>query len=152
MLGLAMLLGLSVPTSWAAETCQVVGVTDGDTITVRCGDFDHQKVRLAEIDTPERRQPFSQRAKARLSELVFQRTVDLKVIERDRYGRLVAKILLEGADINFTLVKEGLAWCYDRYVRDRNCYDHQNKAKEQGLGLWSDTNPIPPWEWRRGNR
>jgi micrococcal nuclease len=59
---------------------------------------------------------------------------------------------LEGADINFTLVKEGLAWCYDRYVRDRNCYDHQNKAKEQGLGLWSDTNPIPPWEWRRGNR
>lgn len=88
------------------ESCMVFGVSDGDTIRVRCGEGEQQRVRLAEIDAPESKQPFGQRSRQRLSDLIFRQEVQLEVIDLDRYGRLVARIHHQGAHINFQLVEE----------------------------------------------
>ena len=90
--------------------CLVVGVTDGDTLTARCdGVQEHVKVRLAEIGAPEKKQPFGIRSKQTLSEMCFQRTAELRVVDRDRYGRTVARIKCDGVDANAEQVRLGMA-------------------------------------------
>jgi len=105
------LVAIRCPMAAAAEplTGEVVGVTDGDTITVL---VDHQPitVRLAEIDTPERGQPWASRAKQALSDKVFGQVIQLQVVDTDRYGRTVAKVFRDGRDINREMVGEGHAW------------------------------------------
>src|SRR5215475_8083042 len=97
---------------------KVVGITDGDTITVMV-DRRPIKVRLAEIDTPERGQPWANRAKQALSDKVFGQVVQLQVVDTDRYGRTVARVYRDGRDINREMVREGNAWVYRKYLRDR---------------------------------
>ena len=91
---------------------QVVGVTDGDTITVLDGQRTQHKVRLAGIDAPEKAQAFGQRSKEHLSSLVFGRQVKVETEKQDRYGRTVGKVLVEGRDANLAMVVAGLAWHY----------------------------------------
>ena len=98
-------------------TGKVVGVTDGDTITVLV-DRHPIEVRLAEIDTPERGQPWANRAKQALSDKVFGQVVELQVVDTDRYGRTVAKVYRDDRDINREMVREGHAWVYRKYLRD----------------------------------
>lgn len=137
---------------------QVVGVTDGDTVTV----LDHQrtqhKIRLAGIDAPEKSQPFGQRAKEHLSSLVFGRSVVGDAEKQDRYRRTVGKVLINGRDANLAMVAAGFAWHYKKYEGEQSSSDRllysaaESEAQATRRGLWSELDPVPPWDWRRKPR
>jgi endonuclease YncB( thermonuclease family) len=135
--------------AWADLEGRVVGVTDGDTITVLLSTRLQIKVRLTEIDAPESKQAFGQRSKQSLSDMCFDRPVRLVDQGRDRYGRTLARVYCAGTDANREQLRRGMAWVYDRYVTDRSLYADQDDARNAKRGLWADKNPIPPWEWRR---
>jgi len=152
------LLLLALACNAATIEGRVVGVTDGDTVTVLDGDKVQHKIRLSGIDAPEKKQPFSQRSKESLSELVFSKTVAVETGKTDRYGREVGKVLADGVDANLEQVKRGFAWHYKAYEReqppsDRKAYaDAEIEARESKRGLWADEAPLPPWASRRDKR
>ncbi|MDC7997033.1 thermonuclease family protein [Gilvibacter sediminis] len=107
------------------------------------------KIRLASIDCPERKQPFSTKAKGFASEAIFGKEVRVKTQGKDRYGRYIGWVYYdEGKILNEELLKNGLAWHYRKYSKDQNLQKMEDTAREQKLGLWADKTPIPPWEWR----
>ena len=130
----------------------MVGVTDGDTITVLLSTRQQIKVRLTEIDAPESKQAFGQQSKQSLSDLCFGKTARLVDHGVDRYGRTLARVYCAGTDANREQIKRGMAWVFDRYVTDRSLYADQDEARAGKRGLWRDAYPIPPWEWRRAGR
>lgn len=139
----------------ALLTCLIVGISDGDTLTARCevtGGLQTFKVRLNEIDAPEKTQPFGNRSKQTLSELCFKKPALLQSQGADRYGRLLARVECDGVDANASMVALGMAWVYDEYVTDETLYQYQEEAQAERRGLWSRNDPVPPWEWRRGYR
>lgn len=135
-------------------TGKVVGITDGDTITVLNEENSMQKIRLAGIDAPENDQAFGRRSKQSLSDLIFGKVVTVETKKRDRYKRHVGKILLDGQDVNLEQIRRGMAWFYRQYARelssdDRQSYDQaETKARDHHKGLWADRTPVPPWEYR----
>ena len=133
---------------------RVVSVADGDTITVLDAGKVQHKIRLAGIDAPEKKQPFGQRSKQSLSDLVFDKAVIVETNKVDKYRRNVGKVLVDGVDANLAQVQRGFAWHYKAYEREqstieRKVYaDAENEAKAARLGLWADSEPVPPWEFR----
>lgn len=132
----------------AAVLCLVVGVSDGDTITVRCDNELQERIRLVEIDAPERRQPFGHKSKRALSDLIYGETVVIERHGRDRYKRTLAQISFDGLDVNREMVRRGLAWCYRQYLKDQKCLADEQSARNSKLGLWSESEPTPPWKFR----
>ena len=132
---------------------KVINVADGDTITVVDENI-HHKIRLAEIDAPEKRQAFGNVFKQSLSEMVAGQSVAVDWVKVDRYGRKVGKVLLAGLDCILEQIKRGLAWHYKQYQREQSSTDQQSyaaaeiAAKEAKLGLWRDVDLTPPWEFR----
>jgi len=137
-----------------AETIQglVVKIADGDTLTLLTSSNEKIKVRLAGIDTPERKQPFGSEAKQALSKLVFQKKALIEVETKDRYGRTVGIVFVDGQNINYELVRQGMAWVYRKYTNDEILYELEAQAKTKKTGLWADAKPIAPWSWRKGVR
>ncbi len=136
--------------SWAWQG-KVVGVSDGDTITV-LHDGRGEKVRLYGVECPEHRQDFSRKAKEFTSERVFGKTVEVKPIGTDRYGRMVGIVTIDDKSLNEELVKAGLAWVYIQYCKEFFCNrweKSQEDAQKAKSGLWSTPNPIPPWKFRQ---
>ncbi len=133
---------------------RVLGVTDGNTITLLDPSKHQIKVRLAEIDTPESAQPYGNRAKQELSKLVFGKTITLKVHDTDRYGRIVARVYVDTLDVNAEMVRRGAAWVYRKYARDHGLYVLEDQARQAKVGLWSLTEAerVPPWEWRNAKQ
>lgn len=137
---------------------KAVAVADGDTITVLDESKVQHKIRLAGIDAPERKQPFGQRAKEQLSDLVFGKTVQVETEKTDRYGRHVGKVLIEGRDANLAMVAAGLAWHYKRYQAEQPAADRllyasaEEDARNGRVGMWRDPAPVAPWDWRKGER
>lgn len=133
---------------------RVVGVIDGDTIVVLTPDRRRVKVRLAEIDAPEHDQPWGQRSKQALSDLVFAKSIRVQVVTTDRYGRTVGRLHIGGKDINAQMVRQGAAWAYRQYLTDPSMLTFERDAKLQHVGLWSlpASQTVPPWEWRHGPR
>lgn len=127
----------------------IVGVSDGDTLTARPANGEQMKIRVAEIDAPESRQPFGAASKRSLSDLCFNVRAEIQPQKTDRYGRTVARLNCRGEDASAHQVRTGMAWVFDRYVTDRSLYLHQDEARAAGRGLWSEPSPTPPWEWRR---
>lgn len=127
---------------------RVVGISDGDTLTV-LHDREPVKIRLAEIDAPEKKQPFGTRSKQALSDLCFGKQAEVVPQKTDRYGRTIARVRCDDQDASEQLVRSGMAWVFDRYVTDRSLYPLQDEAREGRRGLWVDADPVPPWEWRR---
>jgi len=109
---------------------------------------------LAEIDTPERRQPWGSRAKQALSGKVFRENVEVRVRNTDRYGRTVGHVWIGDRNINREMICEGHAWVYRRYLDDKTLLDDETRAREGKVGLWGlpEAERVPPWEWRRGKR
>jgi len=144
--------------------CTVIGISDGDTLTVRCpqqstgwledSEARNIRVRLADIDAPEKSQPFGQRSKQHLAALCFQKQAEVMPQARlDRYGRTVAHVRCDGQDANAAQVKAGMAWVYGRYApQGSHLMALQASAMHERLGLWSDDRPVPPWDWRRLRR
>jgi len=128
---------------------KVVGVTDGDTITV-IHNGRGEKIRLYGIDCPEKRQAFGNRAKQAASELAFGKSVTVMSHGRDRYKRTIGEVILpDGKNLNQKLVREGFCWWYRKYAPEDSTLDRlETEAREAKRGLWMDPNPIPPWEWR----
>ena len=135
-----------------SETCLVVGVSDGDTLKVRCGaepDYRQITIRTNEIDAPEKKQPVGQRSKESLSALCFQQQAVVTPDKRDRYGRTVAAVRCRGQDVGLHQVTAGMAWWFVKYGRDAAVQAAEGRARAGRLGLWADAGPVAPWEFRR---
>ena len=149
-------VALALACSVHAETVtgRVVGVADGDTITVLDAEKAQHKIRLAGIDAPEKKQAFGNRGKESLSEMVFDKTVNVETEKRDRYGRQIGKVLVDGQDVNLVQVERGMAWLYRQYQREQSPNDRklyvatEDSAKAARRGLWRDIDPVPPWNFR----
>lgn len=167
-LALALLLVISTRDAFAANLeGRVVGVSDGDTVTVLDGERKRHKIRLAGIDAPEKAQPFGQRSKENLSRMVFDKDVRVEWSKRDRYGRIVGKVWVQPKscptcpmtlDAGHSQITVGLAWWYRKYAKeqssaDRGAYEFsEQEARAKRVGLWSDPDPVPPWDWRRSSK
>lgn len=135
--------------------CLVIAISDGDTLTARCGQpgaYEQVKVRLAEIDAPEKAQPFGSRSRQSLAELCHEQQAEIRVEKRDRYGRSVARVSCQGQDASTHQVATGMAWAFTKYLTDDQITEQERKAREVRAGLWRDDQQVPPWEWRSGVR
>jgi len=130
-------------------TGKVIAIADGDTFKLFIKDSITVKVRLANIDCPEKKQPFSTKAKQFVSEAIFNKTVSVHVLKKDRYRRLIANVFYgDSINLNHELVKHGLAWHYVKYSKDTILHSIEDKARKEKVGLWKDKNSIAPWQWR----
>lgn len=156
--GFLLLAALFIPlTAQAAEiTGRVVSIADGDTLTVLDTANTQHKIRLSEIDAPEighgankPGQPFGQRSKQSLADMCFQQPATVRVVDTDRYGRIVGRVTCGSQDANAQQVQRGMALVYRKYARDQSLFAIEDEARSAKRGLWADPNQIPPWEWRR---
>lgn len=155
----SILFALSCQVALANELQgRVVGVSDGDTITILDAKNQQHKVRLAGIDAPEKSQAFGQASKKQLSDLVYGKAVDVEWQKLDRYGRIVGKVLHDGSDVCLEQIRKGMAWHYKKYAGDQSTGDRQTyaaieaEAREAQLGLWLYASPEPPWDYRHRRR
>jgi len=151
----AILVLFTVPLPAAEYLGQVVGITDGDTLTLLVPDgasYKQVKVRLGEIDTPESRQPYGERAKQALSDLAYNKQARVVVQDTDKYGRTVGRVYVGSLDVNAELVKQGAAWVYRQYLKDQSLLALEEQARAAKIGLWGlpEAQRMPPWEWRHG--
>ena len=143
---------------------RVVGVADGDSVTVLDATKQQHKIRLLGIDAPEKAQPFGQRSKENLSRLVFGKDVRIEWSKRDRYGRIVGQVWTQPIscptcamtlDVGHAQITVGLAWWYRKYAgeqspEDRGAYEFsEQEARAKRVGIWTQPDPVPPWEWRQ---
>ena len=150
-----LLLGLFLvgPLLAADFTGKVIGISDGDTITVLYRGHP-EKIRLEGVDCPENTQAFGQRTKQFTSDLAFSKVVTVRGVEkRDRYGRVLGEVILpDGRSLNHELLRAGFAWWYRKYSKDLQLERMESEARSAKKGLWTEQAPIPPWEWRLFNR
>ena len=161
------LLAFSGTASAAHLFGKVVAVGDGDTLTLLDASRAQHKIRLAGIDAPERRQSYGQRAKQHLSALISGRWVLVEWAKRDRYGRIVGRVLSAECprpdcpytvDVGLEQMKAGLAWHYKHYQQEQAPHDRahyaavEQLARARSAGLWRELDPVPPWEFRNAAR
>lgn len=157
---LAIFSLLAVVSLAQAETLvgEVVGLADGDTVTVLDAQRVQHKIRLAGIDAPEKGMPWGQKSKEALSDRVYRRTVTVEWQKQDRYGRLVGKIMVDGRDANLAQVADGMAWHYKDYQNEQTLEDRLRYAQAEldarngRRGLWAEPEPVAPWTWRKMKR
>lgn len=156
-----LIITLALPLAAHSDTLQghVVGITDGDTITLLDSTKTQHKIRVAGIDAPEKKQPFGQHSKEFLSDLAFDKDLTIEWAKKDHYGRIVGKLInKQGRDLNLEQVKSGMAWHYKKYEKEQSPEDRrlyaaaEEAAKGKRVGLWSDPAPVPPWEYRKAKR
>lgn len=130
---------------------KIIGIRDGDSADGLYGEFP-VSIRLAHIDAPEKRQAFGKAAKQKLSDLCFGKTVTIvSEGKKGTYhgGRIIAEIFLEdGTNVNKTMISEGFAWHYKKYSKDKSYDALENDARINKRGLWTDQNPVSPWNFR----
>ena len=146
-----LLLSLSL---FSAEIIgKVVGVSDGDTITV-LDDMDQGKfrIRLDKIDAPEKKQAFGNKAKQFLSTLIFGKKVSIRFKSIDNYGRVLGVVSLDGKEINLVMVQNGYAWHYSYYDKTPAYIEAEKQARAEKKGLWQDPNPINPYQFRKSQK
>ncbi|MJZ72240.1 micrococcal nuclease [Salmonella enterica subsp. enterica] len=146
-----------LPTTLCAAEIQgkVIRVLDGDTIEVKTLPAKIVvyevpiRVRLTNIDAPEKKQPFGRWSTNQLKTLLAGQSVTVSYTQTDRYGRIIGRVFTtNGTDASRFMVQSGAAWVYERYNEDESLPALQREAQEQKRGLWADANPVPPWEWR----
>ena len=144
-----------LPLALQARTadCFVVGISDGDTFTCLTANLKPIKVRLAEIDAPEKAQPFGKKSRQMLASLIHKRQVTLDIQGNDRYQRTLATVYdKQGQNINLIMVQQGMAWAYRQYLHDAAYLQAEQTAREHRRGLWRDPSPIEPHLWRQQRR
>ena len=152
---ICILLLLLSPLSFAEElTGKVIKVSDGDTITVLDSNNQKYKIRLQGIDAPETQQAFGETSRQSLASLVYDKEVIILWDKRDKYARILGKVIVDGRDANYEQLKKGLAWYYKQYENDLSDEDKERYAEAEVWarnyteGLWTDSKSIPPWEFR----
>ena len=139
---------------WAASetiTGKVVRVIDGDTVVLLVAGNKQERIRLADIDAPERGQEFSEKSRQLLSSLVANKTVRVEYSGRDMYGRILGTVCVGRKNVNEEMVRQGLAWEY-RTNRNKKIKELQAEAQRKRLNIFSARNPINPYDYRRGKR
>jgi len=133
-------------------TGRVVGVGDGDSLTVRLADRRRVRVRLAGIDAPERKQAFGAAAHRSLIALAMGKSAHIRVVGVDEYGRILARVRCGDVDLSLAQAERGMAWTLSGKARDRQIAAAERQARRQRIGLWSAQDPLPPWVFRRKSR
>ncbi len=130
---------------------KVVGIKDGDTVVVLDSLNNQITLRLAEVDTPEKNQPFGTKAKQFTSDQIYLKTIKYVVTDTDRYGRSIAMIYYDENNkyLSAEIIKAGMGWHYKRYSTSKELALFEDNAKKNKIGLWVDNNPIEPSEWRK---
>ncbi len=128
---------------------KVIKVSDGDTVTILTEDKVSHKIRLNDIDAPEKKQPFGNKSRDNLASYIAGEIVTVKYKSKDKYGRILGTIYFENLDINLQQIKNGYAWVYKQYSKNQTYYQEEQKAKELKKGLWIEKNAIAPWEFRK---
>ncbi len=148
-----LILSFSVLAHSETINGRVVGISDGDTLTVLDASNTQFKIRLAAIDAPEKAQAFGQRGKQQLSDLCYGKSAIVKVVSTDRYGRTVGDIDCAGINANEAMIQTGLAWVYRKYAKGYgHLYALEDEARNTRRGLWVDSNPVAPWDFRKAKR
>ena len=144
---------LSLALQARTADCFVVGISDGDTFTCLTANLKPIKVRLAEIDAPEKAQPFGKKSRQMLASLIHKRHVTLDIQGDDRYQRTLATVYdKQGQNINLIMVQQGMAWAYRQYLHDVAYLQAEQTAREHRRGLWRDRSPVEPHLWRQQRR
>jgi endonuclease YncB( thermonuclease family) len=131
---------------------KVIKVADGDTFTLSANNKKY-KIRMYGIDAPESHQSYGKQSTKYLSTLILNKNVGIKIIDEDRYKRVVAKVYLNNEEINLKLLKDGMAWFYEYHAANEDAYRKAYEdAKRLNYGLWSDKNAINPREYRIINK
>ncbi len=161
LVGVFAIVALSIlTTAIHAETLtgRVVGLTDGDTLTLLDTTNTQHKIRLAGIDSPEKNQPFGQHCKKSLSDLAYDRVATIETSKLDRYGRAIGKVWVESQDVNLEQIRRGCGWHYKKYQNEQSPEDRlsynsaEELARANRVGLWVEEQPTPPWDWRHRRR
>lgn len=143
----------------SADTLEgrVVAVSDGDTIKI-LADRTEFKIRVAGIDAPEKGQPWGMKSKEGMSSCAYGKMASVEWSKRDRYGRIVGKVVIEGKDCGLAQLQHGLAWHFKQYEKEQTREDREeyaraeNAARKSRDGLWADSEPVPPWQWRKNRK
>ncbi|MBB3124536.1 endonuclease YncB(thermonuclease family) [Mesoflavibacter sabulilitoris] len=151
-LNLITLLFLFSVYSQSTITGKVVAITDGDTFKLLTKDSTLIRVRVANIDCPERKQPFSKKAKQFTSDAIFDKYVKVEEFKKDRYGRSIAYVYYDNKNLSKELLKAGFAWHYVKYSNDKTLQKLEEIAKSNKKGLWLDPHAIAPWDWRSNKK
>lgn len=132
-------------------TAKVVGIKDGDTVVVLDSLNNQITLRLAEVDCPEKNQPFGTKAKQFTSDQIYLKTIKYVVSDTDRYGRSIAMIYYDTDNkyLSAEIIKAGMGWHYKRYSTSKELATFEDNAKKNKIGLWVDSNPVAPWEFRK---
>ena len=148
---LFLLFSFSSLFSQTTLTAKVVGVKDGDTVVVLDSLNNQTTLRLAEVDCPEKNQPFGTKAKQFTSDQIYLKTIKYVVTDTDRYGRSIAMIYydIDNKYLSAEIIKAGMGWHYKRYSTSKELATFEDNAKRNKIGLWVDNNPINPSEWRK---
>lgn len=128
----------------------VVGILDGDTIIALSSSNQQTRCRLYGIDAPEKFQPYGERSKQSLSDLIYRKRVDVEAVGSDKYGRTICRISVGDRDISRAQIERGMAWVYRRYTTDSSYIAAESSARGASRGLWQDKKPVPPWDYRVG--
>jgi endonuclease YncB( thermonuclease family) len=158
VVGLTFLALATFPASAQTVKGRVLSVEDGDKLLIMTETKQRVRIRIAGIDAPESRQPFSTAATDYLSRLVLGQQVAIEGTKRDRYGYTVGKVLIGERDVGLELIRAGYAWHFKRYEIeqskvDRERYaDAEQAARKKRRGLWQDASPVPPWDWSDAKR
>ncbi len=141
----------TTPALAATLSGKVVVVADGDTITILTPEKEQVKIRLVEIDAPEKDQPYGQKSKQSLSDLVFGKDVSVEWDKTDKYKRTLGRVFVGDTDANLQQVKNGAAWAYTQYLTDDRIKQAETEARNAKVGLWAlqPDQVMPPWEWRQ---
>ncbi|MGB4075640.1 thermonuclease family protein [Pseudomonas sp.] len=135
-------------------SCRVVAISDGDSFDCATTASTQIRVRMAEIDAPERKQPYGQQAKQALTKLIYDKSVMLHVHSIDRFGRTLARVFIGTLDVNSSMVQQGAAWAYTEQLKDQNLRDTETFARNMDKGLWAQPaeDIVAPWKWRYAGR
>jgi endonuclease YncB( thermonuclease family) len=146
---LAVALVLALAGGAVADDLRVVRVSDGDTFTGLDAENRQVKVRLHGIDAPEAKQAFGTVARKALADLIADKTVSVEEVDKDRYGRVIARVKIADKLVNAEMVRAGLAWRYVTYDKRNEFGGLEVDARRHRRGLWTDAHPVAPWEWRK---
>lgn len=131
---------------------RVVRVLDGDTVEILTPEKKSLRIRMSDIDAPEKNEPFGMKSKQMLSDLIFGKDVSVTRLKIEKYGRTIGRIHLGNTNINLEMAKKGGAWAYRQYLTDNAVAEAEDEARKKKLGLWSlqADQIIAPWDWRKG--
>ena len=148
---LFLLFSITALFSQTTLKAKVIGIKDGDTVVVLDSLNNQTTLRLAEVDCPEKSQPFGTKAKQFTSDQIYLKTIKYVVTDTDRYGRSIAMIYYDTDNkyLSAEIIKVGMGWHYKKYSTSKELATLEINARKNGIGLWIDENPIEPAQWRK---